>query len=109
VVVVLARIVVGDHTELIVAPVTHSPPFDQADAVQFPARDKKQIGLDGEPSWIVVAEVNRFVWPGPDIRTAKGQETPLYGALPAKLFRQIQQAISDHVDTSRLKLTPRTE
>jgi hypothetical protein len=42
---------------------------------------KRHLGLDDEPSWIITTEVNRFVWPGPDIRVVEGSDTPLYGAI----------------------------
>lgn len=109
VVVVLARVVRDEHTEVFVAPITHSPPVNAQDAILIPPRVKAQLGLDNEPSWIVATEVNKFIWPGPDIRRAKDGDTPLYGAIPAALFKQVQQAISDHVEASKLRLTGRTE
>ena len=51
-----------------VLPVTHSPPFDPADAVEITAATKRRLGLDDERSCIVLTESNRFVWPGPDAR-----------------------------------------
>src|SRR5687768_12591528 len=71
-VVVLATIVDGDRTQLLVAPVTHLEPRSKADGVEFPPRVKRHLGLDDDRSWVIVTELNRFVWPGPDIRPAKG-------------------------------------
>jgi hypothetical protein len=65
--------------------------------------------LDDEPSWIVTTEVNRFIWPGPDIRPAKGLGTPLYGAIPAKLFDQVKQQISGNAKAGQSVVVKRTE
>jgi hypothetical protein len=56
------------ETVVTVAPITHSPPVTPADAVEIPAVTQARLGLDGARSWIVVSEVNRFVWPGSDLR-----------------------------------------
>ena len=108
VVVVLARIVTGDRTELLVAPVTHSQP-PPGQGVALPSPIKRHLGLDSDPSWIIVTELNRFTWPGPDIRPAAGKVTPLYGALPAKLFEQVRQAISSHARSGAVSIPKRTE
>ena len=94
--VVLVRIVEGEFTRLIVAPITHSeaPP---GGGVLVPPAVKRHLGLDDQPSWIVTTEVNQFIWPGPDIRPARGSDTPLYGAIPARLFDQVKlQILANH-------------
>ena len=106
-VVVLARLVSGDRTELLVAPITHSLP-PPGEGVAIPERVKRQLGLDDDPSWVIVTELNRFTWPGPDIRLAKGQNTPLHGALPLQLFDQVRQGISSQAKSARLKIPKRT-
>ena len=108
-VVVIARIVRETQTEITVAPVTHSMPDAPQDAVEIPARVKRQLGLDNERSWIVTSELNRFVWPGPDIRIAPGRDTPVYDAIPELLFDKLRIAVNRHVAAGRLKVTKRTE
>jgi hypothetical protein len=51
-----------------VAPMTHRPPSDPTRAILLPASVKRHLGLDEEASWIIADEVNRFAWPGPDLR-----------------------------------------
>jgi hypothetical protein len=34
------------------------------EAVEIPAVVKRHLGLDEARSWIVVSEINRFIWPG---------------------------------------------
>jgi hypothetical protein len=79
--------------QLYVVPVTHSLPDGGDSALELPAKVKRHLGLDSERSWIIVNEINRFTWPGPDIRAIKGGSTPLYGALPDWLFERIKAAI----------------
>ena len=82
-------------TIVTVAPVTHSPPINTAAAVEIPKQTKRRLGLDKGRSWVVVSEVNRFRWPGPDLRPIPGLEPSnfSYGLLPAKLFRRIREAL----------------
>jgi hypothetical protein len=108
VVVVLAKIVKDDLTRLIVAPITHSPPA-AGEGVEIPLPVKRNLGLDDQRSWIITTEVNQFIWPGPDVRPAKGLDTPLYGAIPARLFHQTKQQISDNARAKQAVITKRTE
>lgn len=94
---------------ILVAPITHAAPGKAADAVEIPANVKKQLGLDRERSWIVVDELNRFIWPGPDVRPVPGSEAPFYDALPDWLFERVRQALLAHSAAGRLKVTGRTE
>ena len=81
----------GDR-KVIVLPVTHTPPRDPTLAVEIPPATKRRLGLDDARSWIVIAEANRFTWPGPDLRPMKSGEasTVVYGELPADLFRKVR-------------------
>jgi len=81
----------GDK-DVLVLPVTHSPPTDPADAIEIPAKTKSRLGLDGERSWIVITEANEFVWPGPDLRTVPGRDesTIAYGPLPPRFFTHVR-------------------
>ena len=106
---VVARVIRADRHEIIVAPVTHSPPERPGDAIEIPPKVKRHLALDQERSWIVTTELNRFVWPGPDIRNAPGRESPLYDALPEALFEQLRAALAGHVAAGRLRVTKRGE
>jgi hypothetical protein len=109
VVIVVARLAQKGGTALLVAPITHTPPENAADAVAIPANVKKQLGLDNEPSWIVLTELNRFLWPGPDIRLAPGSDSPVYDALPDWLFERVRDGIVRRAEAGRLRVTGRTE
>ena len=107
--VVVARIVRGDEVELLVAPVTHSPPERAGDGIEIPPSVKRHLGLDKERSWIVLSELNRFLWPGPDIRIAPGRDTPLYDAIPEWLFVKVREGIVQRSSAGAVQMTKRTE
>ena len=92
-----------------VVPVTHSPP--ERDAVELPLTIKRRLRLDEARSWVVVSEVNRFVWPGPDLRPVPRGEPERfdYGFLPPSLFRQIRDRLPAAAAAQKLKVVPRSE
>ena len=107
-VVVLAVEDVGGKPRVTVAPITHSEPANLDEAVELPLATMRRLGLDDARSWVVVSEVNRFVWPGPDLRPiALG--TFDYGVLPPALFRQILQRMSSYLAGRGLAVIPRSE
>lgn len=61
-----------DQTLVVVAPITHSPPRSEGNAVEMRAATKQRLGLDAERSWIVTDDLNSFDWPGYDLRPAPG-------------------------------------
>jgi hypothetical protein len=67
-----------------VVPVIHRAPELPEEAVEIPPPVKRRLGLDEARSWIVVSEINRFVWPGPDLRPVSSAEPEgfAYGFLP---------------------------
>lgn len=83
-----------EHGKIVlVAPITHRKPDDPETGVEIPPLTKRRLGLDSERSWVIVSEVNRFEWPGPDLLpVAPGQWA--YGFLPAGLFRTIRDRLA---------------
>lgn len=100
----------GD-TIVTVVPVTHTPPQRPDEAIEIPFSTKQRLGLDAERSWVIVSEVNRFVWPGPDLRPiSRGQHDRFdYGMLPPRLFQQIQEQLLSHASAQKLQRVSRTE
>lgn len=90
-VVVLAASSAADGTMTVrVAPVTHSPPDDLATAIELPQAVKRHLGLDDDRTWIVIDEVNEFMWPGFDLRpVSRSRDTLSYGFLPPRLFNTV--------------------
>jgi hypothetical protein len=82
----------GEETVVTVLPVTHRPPDDPAAAVEIPQPVKRYLGLDGERSWVIVSEGDRFVWPGYDLRKVPGGDRFDYGFLPPRFFAELVAA-----------------
>ena len=80
-------------TRVAVVPVTHTAPTDLAAAISLPATVKAALGLDPEPSWVCLDELNVFSWPGFDLRAIPGTDRIDYGALPQPLFERIRDGV----------------
>lgn len=78
--------------EVLVLPITHSPPADPSEAIEIPTPTKQRLGLDAERSWIVISEANEFFWPGPDLRPVPGRDlgSIAYGPLPPRFFAHVR-------------------
>jgi len=100
----------GGRTVVTVLPITHSPPQAASDAVELPPAVKRRLGLDEARSWAVVNEVNRFIWPGPDLRAVSRDDPERfeYGLLPPSLFRQIRERFMAAAAAQRLQIVPRS-
>ena len=98
------------ETIVIVAPITHSAPSRPEDAIEIPTATKARLGLDSERSWVIVSEVNRFVWPGPDLAPVPGKQRRFdYGFLPPRLFKTITSQIVERARARRLAVTQRQD
>lgn len=98
------------ESQVLVLPITHTPPYNAADAVEIPRATKQRLGLDGERSWIVITEVNEFIWPGPDLRPFPGGEGSIgYGVLPPRLFEVVRDRFLARLGRSEAVRVPRTE
>lgn len=91
----------GDIRTL-VAPITHAPPDDPDDSIEIPSAVTKALGLDGERHWLRLDELNRFSWPGYDLRPLPGKIAKYdYGMLPKALFEALKQGIIDRQRAKR--------
>ncbi len=109
--IVAARQVIAGREIVTVVPITHTPPSKPADAIELPSALKAHLGLDDQPSWVVVTEVNDFHWPGPDLRPRHGV-TPSrfdYGMLPPRFFAHIRDRILKLHQQRRLSHVPRSD
>ena len=66
------------------------------DALELPPDVKRRLRLDEQRSWVICSELNRFVWPGPDLRPVSRQRPGgfVYGTLPASFMRQVFERLS---------------
>ena len=75
----------------IVVPVTHAPPYDETCAIELPEAERSRLGLDNERSWVMLDEVNAFVWPGSYVQAVPKllPPTPIYGAVTKPFFAEL--------------------
>ena len=107
-VIVMVLETAGDGTLVSVAPVTHSMPTNPMTAFELPLAVKTHLGLDSERSWVVLDEVNEFVWPGFDLRPVPGtRDRYTYGFLPPRLFASAMVKLSEVWRAKQGKATPR--
>jgi PemK-like, MazF-like toxin of type II toxin-antitoxin system len=94
-----------------VAAVTHSAPSDPAEAIEVPAAIKSHLRLDSQRSWIVLTEVNSFVWPGPDLSVIPRSSPPRfdYGVLPPRFFRKVRDEMISLIKARRVQIVSRSQ
>ncbi len=97
--------------EVMVLPITHSPPHRPEDAIEVPPTTKQRLGLDSERSWIVITEANEFVWPGPDLRPLPGRDdsTIVHGALPPKFFAHVRDKFLERIAHDKAQTVKRAD
>ena len=99
------------ETHVLVVPITHSPPETLDTALELPASVKRHLGLDTEPSWVVLAESNAFEWPGPDLRRVgdRNDSSIAYGFLPPRFFMELRRRFLALEMASRSRRIRRTD
>jgi hypothetical protein len=107
--VILAAPTAEGETQVYVLPVTHTPPVDSGAAIEIPHRVKQHLHLDDERSWIVLDQINDFLWPGYDLRSIPGVEPARvdYGILPPRFFDQVRTAFLALARQRRVTRVPR--
>lgn len=107
-VIVHTRLNKHQEIDTYIAPVTHAAPEKPERAMEIPIATKKRLRLDAEKSWIITTEVNRFIWPGPDIRTVPGGGAA-YGLLPANMTRDLVRQIKKNANDRALLVVGRDD
>lgn len=94
--------------QVTVAPITHSLPAAHTACIEISPRVKQHLGLDDFRSWVILDEVNQWVWPGYDLRPIAGKQGEIaYGFLPPRLFEHIRNGILDIILKRRGSITLR--
>ena len=63
-------------------------------AIELPAAVSRALGLDGGRHWLKADELNRFTWPGYDLRPIPGRKGDhAYGMLPLPIFEALRSKI----------------
>jgi hypothetical protein len=107
---VIVHIRVNEHneTEVYIAPVTYAPPESPERAMEISPATKKRLHLDDARSWIITTEVNRFIWPGPDLRLVPGVGAA-YGLLPANMARDLVALVKKNAIDRKIAVVPRAD
>lgn len=96
------------EVRVILAPITHEPPADAAASLEIPAAVCRLLGLDARWQWLRFDELNRFIWPGFDLRPLPGRPGEYaYGMLPRDLFEALRRGILDRQRAGRGRLIAR--
>jgi hypothetical protein len=96
--------------DTIVAPITHQPPDDPAASIEIPPATCKGLGLDSGRHWLRFDELNRFAWPGHDLRPIPGQPGKYdYGMLPRGLFQKLRDGILARQKAHKGRMVSRDE
>lgn len=107
-IIVAARVDETGEVRTIVAPITHRPPDEPLDSIEIPAKVCSHLGLDAGRHWLRLDELNRFVWPGFDLRPIPGRPGQFaHGMLPLGLFEQLRQGIIARQEARRMRIQSR--
>ena len=89
---------------IVVLPITHSPPPKEQAALEIPEPIKRRLRLDSE-------RANLFSWPGPDLRPRINGDlsTIAYGLLPRSFFHAIREEFLRGVRARTARLVSRTD
>jgi hypothetical protein len=87
--------------------ITHRP-AKASRSIEITPKVKRHLGLDADASWIVLDEINEFIWPGVDLRPVSRIKPGVwtFGVLPSEIFDEIRNKLRDIIVHRR---TLRTE
>jgi hypothetical protein len=96
--IIVAAQIAGGEQIVFVAPITHTEPAERSFGELVPEATRKRLGLDSEPCWVITTELNKFVWPGPDLRPVPNTNRKewAYGFLPGTFFEKVKASILAH-------------
>lgn len=108
--VIVAAIIRKDsgETDILVAPITHSPPRDGDVAIEIPHKVGRHLGLDDERGFIIADEANTVSWDDAGIVPVHPGQQWAYGRIPKGLYDQLRAAMLVLVSQGRLKSANRT-
>jgi hypothetical protein len=83
VIVARRRLDTGDF-EVLLAPITHSPPSQPSEGYALPEQARPITGLDHQKSWLITSELNEVRWTDAGFTPARPEQW-LVGQLPRRL------------------------
>lgn len=108
---ILAVIEGKDETTVYVAPMTHTAPFHPEESIQLTDATSRRLRMNCGSSWLMVNEVNKFIWPGCDIRRVPNREprTYCFGRLPEEVLLEARQKLKEFNQKKTLLFVPRDD
>lgn len=94
------------ESEVYIVPVTHTEPSSRTEAIEIPLITKQRLRLDDDRSLLILTEVNRFIWVGPDVRKTQANESS-YGFLPSGLVKDVITQFKRNAINRRLGVVDR--
>jgi hypothetical protein len=82
--------------QVIVCPITHTPPDDAESAIEIPSRVAAHLKLDNQKSWIRTHELNSFKWEADRIPvgvSTADKDRDVFGFVPPRLYSQMRDQI----------------
>lgn len=93
---------------VVLLPITHSPPSGDTVGIEIPAKVKAALGLDNERSWVIISEYNVDEWPNAGLSQIPGRPgTYNYGFLPPSLFATVKNHFAELVREKRAQSVKR--
>jgi hypothetical protein len=87
---------------VVILPITHAAPSGGTVGIELPAKVRAAIGLDDEPSWVIVSDHDVDEWPNAGLAPVPGQPGMFsYGFVPPGLFKQIKSKFLELADTGQ--------
>ena len=84
---------------VVILPITHTAPSGNTVGIEIPAKVRAAIGLDDEPSWVIVSDHNVDEWPNAGLAPIPGRPAMFsYGFVPPGLFKQIKSRFLELAD-----------
>jgi hypothetical protein len=106
---ILAVVNDKDDTTVYVSPITHTAPFHPEESILLTQETKRRLGLDTQNSWLMVNEVNKFTWPGDDLRRVPHVQPAsyTYGMLPETVLLEARSKLKEFNQRRQMHLVPR--
>ncbi|MFO1505073.1 MAG: hypothetical protein U1F39_14875 [Steroidobacteraceae bacterium] len=94
---------------VVLLPITHSTPIGDTVGIEIPAKVRQAIGLDDEPSWVVISEYNVDEWPNAGLSPIPGNPDAFaYGFIPPGLFAVIKARLVELARKNKSEAVKRT-
>lgn len=96
----------SENTVLICA-ITHTKPDDERDGVLISPADRRWMGLDNKPQWVITDECNLVDWDDAGIIPVPDTGDWTYGNMTAELGKEVQASAMKNLGEKRLMIISR--